>query len=333
MKIIIDAMGGDNAPVEIVKGTILALKERDDFSVILTGNEDLVKAELAKYEYPADRVEIFNTTEVIGMEEHPVEAIRKKKDSSLVQGQLLLKEGKGDAFISCGSTGACLACGQLRLGRIKGISRPALAPMLPNKNKGVLLIDSGANMDCKPQNLAQFALMGSIYMEKVIGIESPRVGLASVGTEDTKGNMQTKEAFELIKQMDNINFIGNAEGRDIVDRVDVFVADGFVGNLILKSLEGFATFIFDSMKQSFASSLKNKIGAALLMPALRGLKKSLDYNAYGGAPLLGVDGVVIKGHGSTKAKAMVSAINQAIKMVQTDVVGIIKQNLPAADDE
>lgn len=333
MKLIIDAMGGDNAPQEIVKGTVLALNERDDFSVIFTGIEEQIIAELAKYNYPKERVEIVNTTEVIGMEEHPVEAIRKKKDSSLVVGQLLLKEKKGDAFISCGSTGACLACGQLRLGRIKGISRPALAPVLPNKNKGVLLIDSGANMDCKPQNLAQFAMMGSIYMEKVIGIASPRVGLASVGTEDTKGNMQTKEAFELIKQMENINFIGNAEGRDIVDRVDVMVADGFVGNLILKSLEGFAGFIFDNLKESFASSLRNKIGAALLLPALKKLKKTLDYNAYGGAPLLGVDGVVVKGHGSTKAKAMVATINQAIKMVQTDVVGIIKQNIPATDEE
>lgn len=333
MKLIIDAMGGDNAPQEIVKGTVLALNQRDDFSVIFTGFEDQIIPELTKYDYPKDRVEIVNTTEVIGMDEHPVEAIRKKKDSSMVVGQLLLKDKKGDAFISCGSTGACLACGQLRLGRIKGISRPALAPVLPNKNKGVLLIDSGANMDCKPQNFAQFAVMGSIYMEKVIGIDSPRVGLASVGTEDTKGNMQTKEAFELIKKIENINFIGNAEGRDIVDRVDVMVADGFVGNVMLKSLEGFASFIFDNLKQSFSSSFRNKIGAALLMPALKKLKKTLDYNAYGGAPLLGVDGVVIKGHGSNKANAMIATIDQAIKMVQTDVVGIIKQNIPASDEE
>ncbi len=328
MILIIDAMGGDNAPEEIIKGTIEKLNERKDFSVIFTGPEDKIKAELSKYAYDEAKVEIVNATEVISMDEHPVEAIRKKKDSSMVVGQLLLKEKKGDAFITCGSTGACLACAQLRLGRIKGINRPALAPVLPNGQKGAMLIDCGANMDCKPINLAQFAVMGSIYMEKVLGVEKPRVGLANVGTEDTKGNELTKSAFELIKEQNLVNFIGNAEGRDLVDKVDVMVADGFAGNLMLKSMEGFASFMIATMKKSFMASLRTKIGALLLKPALKDLKKAMDYNAYGGAPLLGVDGVVIKGHGSSKANTMHANIEQAIKMVQADIVGVIKENIP-----
>lgn len=328
MKLIIDAMGGDNAPYEIIKGTIETLNERNDFSVVLCGQEDKIQEELSKYSFDKEKVEIVNATEVISMEEHPVEAIRKKKDSSMVVGQLLLKEKKGDAFITCGSTGACLACAQLRLGRIKGINRPALAPVLPNGKKGAMLIDCGANMDCKPVNLAQFAVMGSIYMEKVLGVENPRVGLANVGTEDTKGNELTKASFELIKEQNLVNFIGNAEGRDLVDKVDVMVADGFAGNLMLKGMEGFASFMIGTMKKSFMSSLRTKIGALLLKPALKDLKKAMDYNAYGGAPLLGVDGVVIKGHGSSKADTMHANIMQAIKMVQADVVGVIKENIP-----
>ncbi|MBR6765099.1 MAG: phosphate acyltransferase PlsX [Clostridia bacterium] len=328
MKLIIDAMGGDNAPCEIIKGTVEKLNIRDDFSVIFVGPEDTVKEELKKYTYPSERVEIVNATEVIGMEEHPVEAIKKKKDSSMVVGQLLLKEGKADAFVTCGSTGACLACAQLRLGRIKGINRPALAPVLPNGNKGVMLIDSGANMDCKPINLAQFAVMGSIYMSKVLGIEDPRVGLANVGTEDTKGNELAKASFQLIKEQNLVNFIGNAEGRDICDKVDVMVADGFSGNLVLKSMEGFASFMVGTMKKSFKASVIRILGAMLLKPAIKDLKKAMDHNAYGGAPLLGVDGVVIKGHGSSKANTMHATIDQAIKMVQADIVGIIKENIP-----
>jgi len=320
-------MGGDNAPLEIVKGVAELLQEREDFSVILTGPEAVVKEELAKYEIPSDRVEIVNAPEVIGMEEHPVEAIKKKKDSSLVVGLLLLKEKRGDAFVTSGSTGATLAGAQLRVGRIKGVLRPALAPVLPNKRNGLCLIDCGANMDCKPQNLAQFAVMGSIYMEKIRGVQTPVVGLANVGTEDTKGNEVTKEAFALIKEQNKVNFMGNAEGRDMIDRCDVMVTDGFVGNLMLKSMEGLASFIVDTMKEAFLANPKRKVGAFLLLPAMKTLKTTLDYSAYGGAPLLGIDGVVIKGHGSAKAKAVKIALNQAISMVQTDVVGIIRNSL------
>lgn len=329
MKLIIDAMGGDNAPQAIVEGTVEMLNERTDFSVIFTGQEDKIREVLGKLTYPADRVEIVDAPEIITMDEHPVEAIRKKKNSSMVVGQLLLKDKKGDAFLTCGSTGACLACAQLRVGRIRGIQRPALPVILPNKNSGVLLIDSGANMDCKPSMLAQFAVMGSIYMEKVMGIEKPRVGLASVGTEDGKGNEVSKETLALIREQNLVNFVGNAEGRDIIERVDVMVADGFVGNLMLKGLEGFGEYMLDSLKEAFTQNLRCKIGALLLKPALKGLKKKLDYNAYGGAPLLGIDGVVIKGHGSAKAKTMHSLIEQAIHVVQADVVGIIRENIPA----
>ncbi len=332
MKLIIDAFGGDNAPVEIIKGTVDSLNAHGDVSVIFTGDENSIKAELAKYTYPTDRVEIFHAPETVQMQDHPVEAVRKKKNSSLVAGLTLLKEKKGDAFISCGSTGAILAGATLLVGRIKGVQRPALAPVLPNKNNGVLLIDSGANMDCRPSVLAQFAVMGSIYMEKVIGIDSPKVGLANVGTEDTKGNEVTKEAYALIKEQNKVNFVGNAEGRDLIDRVDVMVADGFTGNLMLKSMEGFGSYIMEIMKTSFTATLRTKIGSLLLMPALKKLKKSLDYNAHGGAPFLGVDGIVIKGHGSNKAKGMTSTVEQAIKMVQADVVGVIKENIATLSD-
>lgn len=327
MKLIIDAYGGDNAPGEIVKGTVDSLNSSDGFSVILVGKKDGIQAELDKYEYPKDRVEIADAPDVILMEDHPVEAVRKKKESSMVVGLNLLKEKKGDAFISCGSTGACLAGATFIVGRIKGVLRPALAPVLPNKNNGVLLIDCGANMDCKPAALAQFAVMGSAYMEKVMGVENPRVGLANVGTEDTKGNEVTRETFALIRGQNAVNFTGNAEGRDLIDRVDVMVTDGFTGNLMLKSMEGFGSYVMEIMKSSFTETLRRKIGAALLMPALKKLKKSLDYNAYGGAPFLGVEGIVIKGHGSNKAKGVSATISQAVKMVQADIVSVIKENI------
>jgi len=333
VKLIIDAFGGDNAPEEIIKGTVESLNSRDDFSVIFTGAEERIVEELEKYKYDKARVEIVDAPEIIGMEEHPVEAVRHKKNSSMVVGQLLLKDKKGDAFITCGSTGACLACATLRVGRIKGVLRPALAPVLPNENNGVLLIDSGANMDCKPANLAQFAYMGSVYMDKVIGVAEPRVGLASVGTEDTKGNEVTKAAFSIIKEQNLVNFVGNVEGRDIIDKVDVIVCDGFAGNLMLKGMEGLGTFVFNKLKAGLTSSFKAKIGALLVKPALKSLKNSLDYNAYGGAPLLGVDGVVIKGHGSSKAKTMAPIIDQAVKMIQADVVNIIKENIHKATVE
>ena len=332
MKLIIDAMGGDYAPIEIVKGSIEKLNITPNLSLIFTGQEAIIKQELSKYTYPLDRVEIVNATEIIEMNEPPVAAIKNKKNSSLVVALDLLKEGRGDAFITAGSTGATLAGALLRVGRIKGIKRPALAPIMPSKTKGVLLIDCGANMDCKPVNLAQFAIMGSIYMEKVLGIPSPRVGLASVGVEDEKGNELSRASFELIKEENAVNFIGNIEGRDVFDKVDVVVADGFAGNIMLKSIEGMAVFMFDILKTELTSSLRSKIGALLLKPSLRRMKKTLDYTSYGGAPLLGIDGIIIKAHGSTKARTVHFTIQQAMDMVNADLVNVIKSSIVSTEE-
>lgn len=328
MKLIIDAMGGDHAPGEIIKGAVDGLLAFPGFELLLTGPKEVLEKELAQYNYPKERVEIIHAPDLISMDEHPVAAIKQKKNSSLVVGLELLKSKKGDAFITAGSTGATLAGALLRVGRIKGIQRPGLTPVLPNKGKGAVLIDCGANMDCKPVNLAQFAIMGSIYAQHILGVETPRVGLASVGTEDEKGNELTKAAFTLIKEQNAVNFSGNIEGRDIVDKVDVVVADGFAGNLILKSIEGVGAFIFSSLKEAIGSSFRNKIGALLMKPALRKLKNTLDYTTYGGAPLLGIDGIVIKAHGSSKAKSMFYTIKQAIAMVDADIVEVIRKNIP-----
>jgi len=331
LKLIIDAMGGDHAPVEIIKGAVQVLNSEPKLELIFTGPEEVLKNELLKYTYDIERVEIVDATEVITMDEHPVAAIKHKRNSSMVVGLELLKSKRGDAFITAGSTGATLAGALLRVGRIKGIQRPGLAPILPNKNKGVVLIDCGANMDCKPVNLAQFAIMGSIYAEHILDVTAPRVGLASVGTEDEKGNELSKASFQLIKEQNAVNFVGNIEGRDIFDKVDVVVADGFSGNLILKSVEGMGGYIFDSLKKALTSSLLTKLGALLMKSALYKMKKTLDYTTYGGAPLLGIDGIIIKAHGSTKAKALEYTIAQAMRMVDADIVNVIRSNITAEE--
>ena len=219
----------------------------------------------------------------------------------------------------------------LRVGRIKGVLRPALAPILPNGGKGVMLIDCGANMDCKPANLEQFAVMGDIYMKSVLRLDNPRIGLANVGTEDEKGNALTHEAFPLLKARNDINFVGNLEGRDVFEKADVIVSDGFAGNLLLKSIEGTAAFLMGMIKREFSQGLRSKLGAGLLMPSLKRIKKTMDYTEYGGAPLLGIDGVIIKGHGSSNAKAVRAAVRQCARMVNADVVEIIKERLSAAE--
>lgn len=333
MKIIIDAFGGDNAPSEIIKGAALALEEFPELEIILTGDEEKTAAEVEKYPQAKQRIRIVHAPELISMDEPPVTAVKRKRHSSLVEGLELLKAGEGDAFITCGSTGAALSGALLRVGRIKGILRPALAPMLPNNNKGVLLIDCGANMDCKSANLVQFAMMGDIYMRKVIGVERPRVALANVGTESEKGNELTHEVFPILAADKNLNFVGNMEGRDVFTAADVIVSDGFAGNLLLKSIEGTAGYMTSLMKREFSSSLRSKLGAALLMPALKRLKKSMDYTEYGGAPLLGIDGVVLKGHGSSNAKALASTVRQAVRMVDGRVVDTIKQALTAQAEQ
>lgn len=327
MKIIMDAFGGDHAPVEIVKGAAAALAEFPTLCILLTGDEQRVKAEIAKYPEVSDRFEVVHAPGIISMDEPPVNAVKRKRDSSLVVGLELLKAKQGDAFITCGSSGATLSGALLRVGRIRGILRPALAPMLPNNNKGVLLIDCGANMDCKSANLVQFAAMGNIYMKKVVGLERPRIALANVGTEDEKGNELTHETYPLLAADSSLNFVGNMEARDVFTASDVIVADGFAGNLLLKSVEGTAAYLMGIIKTEFSSTLRSKLGAGLLMPSLKRIKKSMDYTEYGGAPLLGIDGVVLKGHGSSNARAVQSSVRQAIRMVEGNVVETIRENL------
>ena len=331
MKLIVDAFGGDNAPEEIVAGVLAGMDEFNDMSVILTGDEHILKELVSGSKHLLPKIEIVHAPERISMDEPPVNAVKKKRNSSMVVGLELLKAKSGDGFLTCGSTGAALSGALLRVGRIKGVLRPALAPILPNGNKGVMLIDCGANMDCKPANLEQFAVMGDIYMKSVLRVDSPRVGLANVGTEDEKGNALTHEAFLLLKARQDINFIGNLEGRDVFEKADVIVSDGFAGNLLLKSIEGTASFLVGIIKKEFTANLRSKMGAGLLMPSLKRIKKMMDYTEYGGAPLLGIDGVIIKGHGSSNAKAAAAAVRQYARMINADVVEIIKERLSAAD--
>lgn len=327
MTIIVDAMGGDNAPEAIVEGCVLAQKQMPELTITLTGPEDTISALLEKYGADTTRINVVNTTEVIDMAEAPVAAIRSKKDSSLVVGMELLKEGKGQAFVTAGNTGAAIAGATMIVRRMPGVKRPALCPLLPTETGKALLIDCGANTECRPSFLAQFALMGSIYMQKVEGIESPRVGLVSNGAEEEKGNDLTKAAYKLIQKMP-VNFMGNAEGRDLVSgEYDVIVADGFTGNVILKFMEGVASALMTMLKKELGSSMRTKIGAALAMPAFRSFKKSMDYTEYGGALLLGVRGGVIKAHGSSNAKAIKSALRQAVSFIEGDVVNVIQQEI------
>ncbi len=327
MKIIVDAMGGDNAPHAIVDGCVQALADMPALELILTGRRDVIEAELAKHDYDAARINIVDATEVIDMAEPPVEAIRYKKDSSLVKGLRLLQAGEAGAFITAGSTGATIAGATLIVKRLPGVKRPALAPLLPTRKGKVLLIDCGANAECRPSFLAQFALMGSIYMQKMEGIKSPRVGLVNNGAEAEKGTELTKAAYKLIERMP-VNFKGNAEGRDLVSGdFDVIVTDGFTGNIILKFLEGMASVLMGMLKDELSSTFRAKLGAALAMPAFRSFKKKMDYTEYGGALMLGVNGGVIKAHGSSNAKAIKSTLRQAAGFIQADVVGVIKEEI------
>lgn len=326
MRIIIDAMGGDNAPVEIVKGAIEALKEYD-FNLILVGDRERIEKEVKANGADASKVEIVNAAEVITNDDHPAIAIRRKKDSSMVVGMKLLKEGKGDAFISAGNTGAILAGGLFVVGRIKGIDRPALAPVVPGKNGHFMLIDAGANAECKTENILQFAVMGDIYSRKVLNKNNPKIGLVNIGSEEEKGTEFTKSCYSLLKDS-KLNFAGNIEGREIPEgNVDVVVCDGFTGNIILKLYEGVSQTIFDILKEEIMSSARTKIGGMLLKPVFRKFKKKFDYTEHGGAVLLGVDGAVIKAHGSSNAKAVKNAVRQAVLCVEGKVIEGIKESL------
>ena len=327
MKVIVDAMGGDNAPHAIVEGCIAGLKENKKLSVTLVGKQDAVEAELNKYDYDKSRVSVVNATQTIEMAEPAVDAIRKKKDSSMVVAMKLLKESPQSVFITAGSTGATVAGSTLIVRRIKGVKRPALAALVPTKKEKMLVLDVGANSDCRPSFLAQFALMGSIYMQKVEGVKNPRVGLVSNGSEDEKGNELTKAAFKLIQKMP-VDFKGNTEARELMSGdYDVMVADGFTGNVVIKFLEGLAGALMFMLKGELKKSLRTKIGAALAIPAFRGFKKNMDYKEYGGALLLGINGGILKAHGSSDATAIKSTLGQAAHFIEGDVIEVIKNEI------
>ena len=327
MRIAIDAMGGDHAPGEIIQGAILALDLRKDLHIILVGQEDVIKKYLP-HQQSTDQLSIVHCTEVIEMADHPATAYRKKKDASITVATRLVKEGLADAVVSAGSTGGQMVAALFGLGRLEGVDRPAIGTVFPTLQGPKLLLDAGANTDCKPENLVQFAQMGQVYAKQILGIEKPRTALISNGEEETKGNELVVKSHELLKNSSDINFIGNIEGREVLSgNADVMVCDGFVGNIVLKVLEGTAGTIFTLLKSELGKSTRTKLGALLLMPALKSLKGRLDYSEYGGAPLIGVKGVSIICHGSSKAPAIKNAIRAAINCVENDFVGALAQSI------
>lgn len=318
VKVVVDAMGGDYAPQEPVKAAVEAVTERKDIQVILTGPEDEVHAQLAKYpDYPKDRIQVVPATEVIQTAEPPVMAIQKKKDSSLVVGLKMVKRQEADAFVSCGSTGAILVGGQVLVGRLKGVERPPLAPLIPTEKGVSLLIDCGATVDARSSHLVQFAKMGSIYMENVLGIKNPKVAIVNIGAEEEKGNALVKETFPILKACPGINFIGSIEARDIPSGyADVVVCEAFVGNVILKLYEGLAGTLMKKIKGGLMSSFRSKLGALLIKPALKKTLKSFDVTEHGGAPLLGLKGLVVKCHGSARSIEIKNGIFQCVQFKQ-----------------
>ena len=326
MKIAIDGMGGDNAPAAVIEGAIQAIKEYDNIELVITGPEDVINSELAKYTYTKERISVMDAKEVISPSEHPVMALRKKKDSSIVKAMNLVKEGTCDGIISGGSTGAFLAGCTLIVGRIKGVERPALAPIMPGRRGNFMIVDVGANVDCKPGFLVQFAKMGKIYYQKVFNVKNPSIGLINVGEEEEKGNELTKATFKLLKEEKDLNFKGNIEPRDIpTGDTNILVSDGFVGNTALKMYEGAASSILGMIKDEIlSSSIISKLGVVLLKPVLKKLLKKVDYKEYGGAPFLGVDGICIKAHGSSDAKAFKNAIRQTKIFYENNVLEDIK---------
>ncbi|APQ74717.1 phosphate acyltransferase PlsX [Clostridium botulinum] len=335
MIIAVDGMGGDFAPELVVEGCIQAVKEYEGIHIIITGKKELIKNELDKREYNGNKIEILNAEEVISTNEAPVKAIRRKKDSSMVKALELVKEGKAQAVISAGSTGALMAGATFVLGRIKGINRVCLAPLLPGAKAPFMIADAGANVDCKAEYLVQFAMMGKVYFESVLGVKSPTVGLVNIGAEEEKGNELTKAAYKLLKDTD-FNFIGNIEPRDIPrGEVNIAVCDGFIGNTVLKTYEGVASNLFSMLKKEIMASTRGKIGGALLKPVFKDFKKKFDYTEYGGSPFLGAKGICIKAHGSSDAKAFKNAIRQAkicydkkiIKEIENNLGNLIENNI------
>lgn len=325
-KIALDAMGGDHAPAEMVKGAVDAVSRETGISVMLVGKEEVIQKELDRYTVDSNRIQIIHASEVIETAEPPVNAIRKKKDSSIVVGMKLVKTGKADAFVSAGSSGAILVGGQTLIGRIKGVERPPLAPLIPTEKGVSLLIDCGANVDARASHLVQFAKMGSIYMEHVLGIKSPRVGIVNIGAEEDKGNALVKETFPLLKKTEGIHFIGSVEAREIPHgQADVIVCEAFAGNIILKLYEGVGAVLIDKIKSGMMGTLRSKIGALLVKPALKATLKDFDASEYGGAPLLGLNGLVVKTHGSAKAKEVSNSLIQCMTFKRQNINEKIKE--------
>lgn len=333
VKVAVDAMGGDNAPGEVVKGAVEAANERPEIKIFLVGKEEKVKAELAKYTYKDTQIEVVNAQEVIETAEPPVMAIRKKKDSSIVVAMNLVKNKEADAFVSAGSSGAILVGGQLLVGRIKGVERPPMAPLIPTTKGVSLLLDAGGNVDARASHLVQFAKMGSIYMENVIGVKNPKVAIVNIGAEEEKGNMLVKETYPLLKNCPDINFIGSIEAREIPNgQADVIVCEAFVGNVILKLYEGVGSALLGRVKQGMMSTLRSKIGALLIKPALKETLKDFDVKKYGGAPLLGLNGLVVKTHGSSTANEVKNSIIQCIAFKEQKINEKIMQNIALKDE-
>ena len=332
IKVAVDAMGGDNAPAAIIQGAIDAVNEEERVKVFLVGRREIIEEELKKYNYDTARVEIVHAEEVIETAEPPVMAIRKKKDSSIVKSMNMIKEGSCDAFVSAGSTGAVLVGGQVIVGRIKGVERPPLAPLIPTENGVALLVDCGANVDARPSHLVQFAKMGSVYMESVMGVKNPKVGIVNNGAEEEKGNALVKETFPLLKNCPEINFIGSVEARDIpAGAADVIVCEAFVGNVVLKMYEGVGASLIKKVKAGMMVNLRSKIGALLVKPALKKTLKAFDLDQYGGAPMLGLNGLVVKSHGSANAVEIKNSVLQCVTFMEQKINDKIKEKITLED--
>jgi glycerol-3-phosphate acyltransferase PlsX len=328
IKIAVDAMGGDNAPGEIIKGAVFAIRDKKDIKVVLVGKQDIIQKELSEYDYDKERIEIVHANDIIINNEAPVMAIRRKKASSIVVALNMVKHGEADAFVSAGSTGAVLVGSQLIVGRIQGVDRPPLAPLIPTINGVSLLVDCGANVDARSSHLVQFAKMGSIYMQDVIGIKNPRVAIVNIGAEEEKGNMLVKETFPLLKNCNDINFTGSIEAREIpYGGADVIVCEAFVGNVILKLYEGVGSALIGKIKSGLMSTTKCKIGALLSKPALKAALKDFDATQYGGAPLLGLKGLVVKTHGNAKHTEIRNSILQCVTFTEEHIKDKIKNSL------
>ncbi len=332
MRIALDAMGGDYAPEEIIKGAFMALRELNE-NIVLIGNEPSIREAMKKMDLSLEEgIEIYHAPESVGMGESPVDAIRKKKRSSIWEAMRLLKGREIDAFVSAGNTGAIVAASLLGVGRLQGIDRPALGVAIPTLEGRALLIDVGATIGCKPKNLYQFALMGSVYMSVILNIEKPRVGLLTVGEERGKGDEIIKEAYEILASSHQVNFIGNVEGKDIPFGVaDVVVCDGFVGNVMLKFIEGVAEAVFKLLHEEISKRLLPRVGILFMLPMLKELWQKFDYEAYGGTPLLGIDGVIIVAHGRSKARAIFNAVKVAREFVLQEGLERIKKKLKGGD--